>query len=63
MLNESMEVLRRSRLVLRFAGLLALAIAILWAGGALWINGPESLVLAGAHAGGLVRRQAQFRSG
>jgi hypothetical protein len=46
-----MAVLRLSRLVLRVAVSLALAIAILWAAAALWIDGPESRVLAGALAG------------
>ncbi|UHD18037.1 Lnb N-terminal periplasmic domain-containing protein [Thiocapsa bogorovii] len=45
---------RINRLVLRIAISLALAIAILWAGAALWIDGPESPVLAGTLAGGLV---------
>ena len=51
---KTMAVLRLSRLVLRFAGSLALAIAILWASAALWIDGPESFVLAGTLSGGLV---------
>ena len=42
-----MAVLRLSRLVLRIAVSLALAIAILWAAAALWVDGPESRVLAG----------------
>jgi hypothetical protein len=49
-----MVLLRLSRLVLRIAVSLALAIATLWAGAALWIDGPESPVLAGTLAGGLV---------
>ncbi len=49
-----MVVLRLGRLVPRFGVSLALAIAILWAAAALWIDGPESPVLAGTLAGGLV---------
>ncbi|MFZ0790365.1 MAG: DUF4105 domain-containing protein, partial [Chromatiaceae bacterium] len=49
-----MTVPRLSRLVLRIAVSLALAIAILWAVAALWIDGPESRVLAGTLAGGVV---------
>lgn len=55
LLDEYRAVLMRlSRLVLRIAVSLALAIAILWATAALWIDGPESRVLAGTLAGGLV---------
>lgn len=46
-----MVLLRLSRLVLRIAVSLALAIAILWAAAALWIDGPTSPVLAGTLAG------------
>lgn len=46
-----MPVLRSSRLFLRIAISIALPIAILWAGAALWIDGPESRVLAGTLAG------------
>ena len=49
-----MGLVRLSRLVLRIAVSLVLAIAILWAGAALWIDGPKSPVFAGALAGGLV---------
>ncbi len=49
-----MGALRLSRLVLRIAVSLALAIAILWAAAALWIDGPESPAAAGTLAGGLV---------
>jgi hypothetical protein len=49
-----MTVLQLSRLVLRIAVSLTLAIGILWAAAALWIDGPESRVLAGTLAGGLV---------
>lgn len=40
--------------VLRIAVSLIPSIAILWAATALWIDGPESPVLAGTLAGGLV---------
>lgn len=46
--------LRLSRLILRLVVSLILALAILWAAAALWIDGPESRLLAGALAGGLV---------
>ena len=46
--------MRLSRLVLRIGVSLILAIAILWAAAALWIDGPGSPVLAGTLAGGLV---------
>lgn len=49
-----MVFLRFSRFILRLALSSILAFAILWAGAALWIDGPESPVLAGALAGGLV---------
>ena len=49
-----MTVLRLSRLVLRIAVSLVLAMAILWAAAAFWIDGPESRVLAGILAGGVV---------
>ena len=49
-----MLLLRLSRLFLRIAVSLILSIAILWAAAALWIDGPESRVLAGTLAGGLV---------
>ena len=49
-----MAILRLSRLVLRVAISLILALAILWAAAALWIDGPASRLLAGALAGGLV---------
>ena len=49
-----MTVLPLSDLVLRIAVSLVLAMAILWAAAALWIDGPESRVLAGTLAGGLV---------
>jgi hypothetical protein len=48
-----LALLRLSRLVLRIAVSLVLAIAILWAATALWIDGPESRALAGTLAGGL----------
>jgi hypothetical protein len=43
-----------SRFVLRITVSLMLGIATLWAAAALWIDGPESRVLAGVLAGGLV---------
>ncbi|RDE49420.1 MAG: DUF4105 domain-containing protein [Candidatus Accumulibacter meliphilus] len=46
--------MRLSRVILRLVISLALAIAILWAGAALWIDGPESRVLAGALVGAIV---------
>jgi hypothetical protein len=46
-----MPILRLSRLLLRTAVSLALLLAILWAATALWIDGPESRLLAGALAG------------
>jgi hypothetical protein len=49
-----MTLLRLSRLVLRLVVSLILALAILWAAAALWIDGPESRALAGTLAGGLV---------
>jgi hypothetical protein len=49
-----MVVLRLGRLVLRIAVSLILALAVLWAAAALWIDGPESRALAGALAGGLL---------
>jgi hypothetical protein len=49
-----MAVLQLSRLVLRIAVSLILALAVLWAAAALWIDGPESRALAGALAGGLL---------
>ena len=49
-----MAVLRLSRLVLRLIVSLILALAILWAVAALWIDGPESRALAGVADGTLV---------
>lgn len=49
-----MVIVRLSRLVLRVAVSLILAIAILWASAALWIDGPAPPMLAGSLAGGLV---------
>jgi hypothetical protein len=49
-----MAVLRLSRIVLRLIVSVILALAILWAAGALWIDGPESWALSGALAGGLL---------
>ena len=49
-----MVALRLGRLVLRIGVSLALAIAILWAAAALWVDGPESSAFAGMLAGGLV---------
>ncbi|UHD14485.1 Lnb N-terminal periplasmic domain-containing protein [Thiocapsa bogorovii] len=49
-----MLILRLNSVVLRIAVSLALAIAILWAAAALWIDGPESRALAGMLAGGLI---------
>lgn len=49
-----MAVMRLGRLLLRIAVPLILAIAILWAAAALWIDGPESRVLAGTLGGLLV---------
>jgi hypothetical protein len=49
-----MAVLRLSRLFLRLVISLILALATLWAAAALWVDGPESRVLAGMFAGGLV---------
>lgn len=43
-----------SRRILRAVVSLLLLLAILWAGLALWIDGPESRVVAGALAGGLL---------
>ena len=43
-----------SRRILRALVSLLLLLAILWAGLALWIDGPESRVMAGALAGGLL---------
>jgi hypothetical protein len=47
--------LRLSRLILRVAISLVLALAILWAAAALWIDGPTSRALAGTLAGGMVQ--------
>ena len=47
-------MLQTSRLLLRTLISTALVIAILWAGAALWIDGPESRLLAGFLAGTLV---------
>jgi len=49
-----MAVLRLTRVLLRLVVSLILALAILWAAAALWIDGPESRPLAGALALGLV---------
>jgi hypothetical protein len=49
-----MAILCLSRLVLRITVSPALAIVIVWAATALWIDGPESRALAGTLAGGLV---------
>jgi hypothetical protein len=49
-----MAALRLIRLVLRVAISLILALAILWAAAALWIDGPTSRALAGTLAGGMV---------
>jgi hypothetical protein len=49
-----MVLLRPGPLVARIAVSLVLAVAILWAAAALWIDGPESRALAGTLAGGLV---------
>jgi hypothetical protein len=49
-----MAVLSLSRLAVRIAASLVLALATLWAAAALWIDGPESRLLAGVLAGGLV---------
>lgn len=45
---------RLGRLILRLVISLILALAVLWAAAALWIDGPEPRALAGALAGGLV---------
>ena len=47
-------MLQMSRLLLRTVISTALVIAILWAGAALWIDGPESRLLAGILAGTVV---------
>jgi hypothetical protein len=53
-MGNIMTLLRLGRLVLRLLVSLILALAILWAAAALWIDGPESRPLAGALAGGLI---------
>jgi hypothetical protein len=49
-----MSIFQLSRVILRLMVSLILALAILWAAAALWIDGPESRLLAGALAGSLV---------
>ena len=49
-----MSVPRLGRIALRIVLGLALALAVLWAAAALWIDGPGSRMLSGALAGGLV---------
>lgn len=53
-MKGALGAIRLGRLLLRLVASLALAIAILWASAALWVDGPESRVLAGALAGGLL---------
>lgn len=49
-----MSVPRLGRVVLRIVLGLTLALAVLWAAAALWIDGPGSRALSGALAGGLI---------
>ncbi len=49
-----MAIPRLGRFVLRLIIAVALPLAVLWAAAALWIDGPDSRVLAGTLAGGLV---------
>lgn len=49
-----MPIIRISRLLLRTAISIALLLAILWAAAALWIDGPQSQLIRGTLAGGVV---------
>jgi hypothetical protein len=49
-----MPIIRLSRLLLRIAMSIALLLAILWAAVALWIDGPQSQLIRGALAAGVV---------